>query len=94
MSKFYVNHRLLVDSLETETPLAATAEIQQVNAIAKEVDDRLEFLSREPDSPNTRQAQSDARRLAIEKVDALRAGARRSRNFSRTSTFQSRTSAS
>ncbi len=75
MSKFYVKHRLLVDSLETETPLAATAEIQQVNAIAKEVDDRLEFLSREPDSPNTRQAQSDARRLAIEKVDALRAGA-------------------
>ena len=72
MSKYYENAKLLIDSLETDAPLAVNGATAKVLAIAEEVDKRLDFLKGEPNSPNAALASVEAHRLALEKVGEIR----------------------
>ena len=66
---FAENHRLLADGMEGA--VQQTAELGDLNAIPKKLDDRLAFLDREPNSENTRLAIADARRQALDELKAV-----------------------
>ena len=72
----WVSRRLaLVRELPTrlqdgmEGAVQQTAELGDLNAIPKKLDDRLAFLDREPNSENTRLAIADARRQALDELN-------------------------
>ena len=54
-----------------EGAVQQTAELGDLNAIPKKLDDRLAFLDREPNSENTRLAIADARRQALDELKAV-----------------------
>ena len=61
--------------IETLTGGIPDPECSAMKAIANELDSRLKFLAGEPESPNTRVAERDARRLAKESTTSMLAAA-------------------